>query len=320
MPRQQLIKIRKGSGAPTAADFQEAEPAWDSTNGRLYVKDAAGSMIEIGAGGGGGGGTVDYQEFTANGTWTKPTGCTFFYAEAVGGGGGGSSGSRQASGVTSTGGTGGAGGTLVYRWGRLTELSNTESVTVGAGGTGGAAVTTDSQAQQSGVQGGDSLFGSSLYAPGGTNGSTTGGIIRVRGNATFGAGFAGAGGNAVTQGAIGSYGPGGGGGGGNVTAAGGSQAPQAGGQGFATRKSSTPATLGGGGSGAAAGSSANGSDGPSEGDGGGGGGRGIGIAAGAGGNGAFPGGGGAGGGASQNGFNSGAGGSGGNGVVRVWCW
>lgn len=48
MARQQLIKIRKGSGAPTAADFQEAEPAWDSTNGRLYVKNAAGSMAKIG--------------------------------------------------------------------------------------------------------------------------------------------------------------------------------------------------------------------------------------------------------------------------------
>lgn len=48
MPRQQLIKIRKGSGAPTAADFQEAEPGWDSTNGRLYVKNAAGAMAKIG--------------------------------------------------------------------------------------------------------------------------------------------------------------------------------------------------------------------------------------------------------------------------------
>lgn len=47
MARQQLIKIRKGSAAPTASDFVEAEPAWDSTNGRLYVKNAAGSMVKI---------------------------------------------------------------------------------------------------------------------------------------------------------------------------------------------------------------------------------------------------------------------------------
>lgn len=47
MARQQLIKIRKGSAAPTAGDFVEAEPAWDSTNSRLYVKNAAGSMVKI---------------------------------------------------------------------------------------------------------------------------------------------------------------------------------------------------------------------------------------------------------------------------------
>lgn len=48
MPRQQLIKIRKGSSAPAAADFQEGEPAWDSTNKKLYVKAADGTMAEIG--------------------------------------------------------------------------------------------------------------------------------------------------------------------------------------------------------------------------------------------------------------------------------
>lgn len=55
MPRQQLIKFRKGSSAPAAADFQESEPAWDSTGKRLYIKAADGTMAEIGAGGGGGG-------------------------------------------------------------------------------------------------------------------------------------------------------------------------------------------------------------------------------------------------------------------------
>lgn len=48
MPRVQLIKIRKGSAAPTAADFQEAEPAWDSTGKRLYVKAADGTMAPLG--------------------------------------------------------------------------------------------------------------------------------------------------------------------------------------------------------------------------------------------------------------------------------
>lgn len=53
MPRQQLIKIRTGSSAPTAADFQTSEPAWDATNKRLYVKAADGTMADVTGGGGG---------------------------------------------------------------------------------------------------------------------------------------------------------------------------------------------------------------------------------------------------------------------------
>ena len=49
MPRQQLIKFRAGSGVPVAADFQQAEPAWDATNKRLYLKAADGTMPQVGA-------------------------------------------------------------------------------------------------------------------------------------------------------------------------------------------------------------------------------------------------------------------------------
>lgn len=49
-----LIKIRKGSAAPTADDFQEAEPAWDSAGKRLYIKAADGSMVLINGDGGSG--------------------------------------------------------------------------------------------------------------------------------------------------------------------------------------------------------------------------------------------------------------------------
>ncbi len=59
MPRQQLIKIRKGSTTPTAADFQEAEPAWDSTGKKLYVKAADGSMVLINDATSGGSSAVD---------------------------------------------------------------------------------------------------------------------------------------------------------------------------------------------------------------------------------------------------------------------
>lgn len=41
------IRLRRGSTVPSGASFVEGEPAWDSTNSRLYVKNAAGSMVKI---------------------------------------------------------------------------------------------------------------------------------------------------------------------------------------------------------------------------------------------------------------------------------
>ena len=52
MPRKNKIIIRTGSAAPTASDFVAGEPAWDSTNGKLYIRNAAGTMVEIAGGGG----------------------------------------------------------------------------------------------------------------------------------------------------------------------------------------------------------------------------------------------------------------------------
>jgi len=41
------LRLRRGSSAPSAGSFAEGEPGWDSTNGRLYIKNAAGTMVEI---------------------------------------------------------------------------------------------------------------------------------------------------------------------------------------------------------------------------------------------------------------------------------
>ena len=43
------IRLRRGTGAPTASLFQIGEPAWDAANGVLYVKNNAGSMVQVGA-------------------------------------------------------------------------------------------------------------------------------------------------------------------------------------------------------------------------------------------------------------------------------
>lgn len=48
MARIAKIILRNGTAAPSAGDFETAEPAWDKTNSRLYVKNTAGSMVHIG--------------------------------------------------------------------------------------------------------------------------------------------------------------------------------------------------------------------------------------------------------------------------------
>lgn len=53
MPRKNNILIRSGTTAPSAADFNVGEPAFDKSAGKLYLKNAAGAMVEIGSGGGG---------------------------------------------------------------------------------------------------------------------------------------------------------------------------------------------------------------------------------------------------------------------------
>jgi hypothetical protein len=49
MPRQNKILIRNGTTTPSAGDFDVAEPAWDKTSGKLYIKESGGTMVQIGA-------------------------------------------------------------------------------------------------------------------------------------------------------------------------------------------------------------------------------------------------------------------------------
>lgn len=45
------IIIRNGTAAPASGTgFSVGEPAFDRSAGKLYIKNAAGSMVEIGAG------------------------------------------------------------------------------------------------------------------------------------------------------------------------------------------------------------------------------------------------------------------------------
>lgn len=130
-------------------------------------------------GGGGGGGTYTrvLREYTASGVWTKPAGLTHIEVYCVGGGGAGASGSNFPSGVVSRAGSGGAAGGVTYNSVSAAAIGATVSFTVGAGSTGGAAVSATSTVGNNGGTGGNTAFGAFGNALGGNGGtSTTGGV------------------------------------------------------------------------------------------------------------------------------------------------
>lgn len=280
---------------------------------------------------------MDYQEFTSNGTWTKPAGVNWVEVEVIGGGGGGGGGAKTATNAAIAGGGGGWGSPVIRKIFAASSLGSTESVTIGAGGTGGASVTTNSTAGNDGTDGGVSSFGSHIVGGYGTRGQggllgtsvpnvyrnaspprsmgdirvTTGWSAMNIASPGFGDPFAIAGIYRRDGGpAIESWCAGGGAGGGYSSS---SFTP--GGQGGWSTSSSTLTELGGQTDGASGGNADSGSLG-----GGGGGASSLLGNAGNGGNGAI-GGGAGGGGASVNSVgNSGVGGNGGSGRIRIWAW
>ena len=254
-----------------------------------------------------GGSVSDYQSFTSNGTWTKPTGAgsnARVLVQIWGGGGSGAGGDN-----TNSGG-GGGGGSYTEITFKASDLSATETVTVGAVLSGGSL---------DGSAGNNSSFGSRVTAYGGgggtrapaagngggggggggglsqgsTAGGTPGGTGGSPGSAAGGAstgnagtsvdGFGGGGGGAGGLGGGGSsaYGGGGGGGGANSSASanggvGGSCMFGGGGGGGSSSTIGGSSQAGGtsvfGGAGGAGGIGTNGSAGTAPGGGGGGGG------------------------------------------------
>lgn len=268
------------------------------------------------------------EVFTANGTWTKPTGCKSVQVICIGGGGGGGSGKTGAAGTHRGGGSGGGGAAYTSETRPASALASTVAVTVGSGGAGGASVATSNTSGKPGSPGGSSTFGKHVVAAGGGNGlggSTatvaggTGGSQGYLSGSGGGQGIANTTPPNLTAGAAARGGAGGGGGNGITTA----NAAGAGGTGtypFAFYDGTPSVAAGGTVNGGAGGTKAEEELYlPGYGGGGGGGGNpavpagGAGGAGGAGSRGA----GGGGGGGCLNGSSSGAGGAGGPGIVIV---
>jgi Protein of unknown function (DUF2793) len=108
--------------------------------------------------------------YTASGSETKPPLAKRALVALWGGGGGGGSGRRGAAGSARSGGVGGWGSQLHENEFLAASLSGTIAITIGAGGTGGAAVASDNGNGADGTDGGDTTFGSYLRAKGGHKG------------------------------------------------------------------------------------------------------------------------------------------------------
>lgn len=117
---------------------------------------------------------VDVYATAGTFTWTKPAGAKAVHVALLSGGGGGGSGRKTPSGTAGAGGGGGMGGGYSERILQAGICGSTETVTVGAGGTGGAAITTNPVGGtngNAGVIGGNSSFGTLVAAFGGQPGA-----------------------------------------------------------------------------------------------------------------------------------------------------
>lgn len=291
-----------GTADILTADYAPPRPPAD---GDALAGKAARSAVDI---------------FLTSGTWTKRPGATSVHVTCIGAGAGGGSGRVSASGTLATGGAGGSGGGYTDVVIPVDVLGATETVTVGTGGTGGAAVLTDSTNGNQGTSGGASSFGTRARASGGNPGSGglssgaaagnsggSGTTIGQTGASSSGSGGAGSGPSVAT------YVAGGGSGGGIAT----TPAAVAGGAGGSSTATGSAGPVGGS-AGSAGNNGSSNTGAATPGSGGSGGGSAITGAAGAGGNGGTYGTGGGGGAAALNGQGgSGKGGDGAAGIVVV---
>lgn len=162
----QLI-IGSTAGAPAAATI---------TAGTGITVTNASNSITIAASGSSGFTTINVQKFTTSGTYTPTANMKYCQIVAVGGGGAG--GGTAASPASSwSAGPGGGGGGTSFLVASAATIGASKTVTIGAGGTPGAA------GNNAGGNGGDTSLGTLCIGKGGTGGPGTAGTNGVSGGA-----------------------------------------------------------------------------------------------------------------------------------------
>lgn len=311
-------------------------PATAGSDGEVLTTNGSGTLSWTSKGGF----TPTQNEYTTSGssTVTIPSGCTSFRITCIGGGGGGGSGRCGAYLAGRGGGGGGGGGSLSLMDWRVSDVgtagSTVLSITVGAGGSGGAGSTTINTGTAGSLGGTTSVSRNSdslvLCAAGGGQAGGAGGSGTAGGGGSFSAdpstflGGQGGAGNLNSNASSGTQtnmGPSGGGGGGGVAATASGQ--KAGANGFRTSRMLSTTLVATGGAAVDTGTAGNGNNAveylPRAVGGGGSGGGGANQGKGGNGGDGFRGGGGGGGGAGLDGTGngSGSGGTGGTGYVRI---
>lgn len=122
------------------------------TGGQVLSTNGSGVLSWITASSGG---LYQVDTFTSSGTWTKPTGAKYIELWMISAGNGGGSGRRGDTSTNRCGGAGGGGNTWACFKINSTEIDSTLSVTIGAGGIGGASITTDNTNGNPGAYGGN---------------------------------------------------------------------------------------------------------------------------------------------------------------------